>query len=90
MGISRRTRFYSSLVGTLGLFATGCGSDYVVFHPAGPVAQSELNLIVLSTIIVGVVIVLIWVLFAYVLIRFRDTPSNTAPYWPNWQHQPIL
>lgn len=90
MGIRRRIWCYSSLVGALGFFVAGCGSDYVVFHPAGPVAQSELNLIVLSTLIVGVVIVLIWVLFAYVLIRFRDTPDNTAPYWPNWNHHRLL
>ncbi|NMP23270.1 cytochrome c oxidase subunit II [Sulfobacillus harzensis] len=70
--------------------STACSSDYVVFHPAGPVAQSELNLIVLSTIVIGVICVLIWVLWAYVLIRFRDTPGNKAPYWPTWRHNRIL
>lgn len=90
MSIGRRIWLSSFFVAVLGLLTTGCGADYVVFHPAGPVAQSELNLIVLSTIIVSVVIVLIWVLWAYVLIRFRDTPDNKAPYWPNWQHHPVL
>ncbi len=73
-----------------GAAASACGSDYVVFHPAGPVAQSELNLIVLSTIVIGVICVLIWVLWAYVLIRFRDKPDNPAPYWPTWRHHRVL
>ena len=73
-----------------GATSSACGSDYVVFHPAGPVAQSELNLIVLSTLVVGVIIVLIWVLWAYVLIRFRDTPQNPAPYRPTWRHHRVL
>ncbi len=87
---TRRAWVFPAIILFGGLLTPGCGSDYVVFHPAGPVAQSELNLIVLSAIVVGVVIVVIWVLWAYVLIRFRDTPHNTAPYWPHWQHHRVL
>lgn len=83
---SRRVPKRALWLALLGLAATGCGSQYVVFHPAGPVAQSELNVIVLSTVIVGVIIVLVWSLWAYVLVRFRDTPHNKAPYLPEWRH----
>ncbi len=58
----------------------GCGSDFPVFHPAGPVAQMELHMIVLSTLIVSVIILLIWGLWFAVIVRFRDTPHNRAPY----------
>jgi cytochrome aa3-600 menaquinol oxidase subunit 2 len=68
----------------------GCGSDYPVFHPAGPVARMELYIIVLSTIVMTVIILLVWGLFGYVLIRFRDRPGNNAPYRPEWRHQHVL
>lgn len=77
-------------LGLLAPLLSGCGSDYVVFHPAGPVAQSELNLIVLSTIVVGVVIVLVWILWGIILVRFRDTPDNHAPYMPKWHHSRVI
>ncbi len=88
---SGRQRLMKGLgLAVVGLSIAGCGSDYVVLHPAGPVAQSELHLIVLSTVIVGVVILLVWVLWAYVLLRFRDIPGNQAPYLPNWRHHRVL
>ncbi|PSR20612.1 MAG: cytochrome ubiquinol oxidase subunit II [Sulfobacillus acidophilus] len=78
------------LMAAIGLGLSGCGADYSVFHPAGPVAQSELNAVVISTIVVAVIIFLIWGLWLYVLIRFRDTPRNHAPYRPNWrQSRPL-
>lgn len=68
----------------------GCGSDFPVFHPAGPVAQMELHLIVLSTIVVSVIILLIWGLWIVVIVRFRDTPHNRAPYHPASRHNRLL
>lgn len=72
------------------LTLSGCGNHYPVFHPAGPVAQMELNLIVLSIIVVSVVILLIWTLWLIVIIRFRDTPNNQAAYHPQTRHNRLL
>lgn len=90
--MSRKRRLIHQMLITsmLGLAVSGCGRDYTVFHPAGPVAQSELNLIVLSTVVVGIIILLIWALWGYVLIRFRDKPGRKAPYWPTWRHHRVL
>ena len=70
--------------GTAGVLATGCGPQYVVLHPAGPVAQKELNLMALSAVAMGVVILGVFVLFAVTVIRFRAKPGNRNPYLPNW------
>ena len=70
----------------IGLLATGCGKQYVLLHPAGPVAKSELGLIYLSGGAMIFVILLVLVLFTIVLVRFRDKPGNKAPYHPLWDH----
>ncbi len=74
----------------VGLLATGCGPQYVVLHPAGPVGRSELNLMVLSAAAMGLVILAVFILFAIVIIRFRERPGNRAPYMPKWEGQPWL
>ncbi|MCL4494500.1 MAG: cytochrome c oxidase subunit II [Firmicutes bacterium] len=70
----------------IGLLVTGCGQQYVLLHPAGPVAHSELGLIYLSGALMLFIILLVWVLLAIVLVRFRDKPGNKAPYRPLWEH----
>lgn len=61
----------------------GCGSQYLVLHPAGPVATDELRLMTTTSVLMAAVILLVLVLFAIALIRFRDRPGNRAPYTPN-------
>lgn len=67
----------------LALALTGCGSHYVVLHPAGPVGVSELHLMVETSVAMAVVILFVLALFTYALIRFRDRPGRTAPYTPD-------
>jgi len=62
----------------------GCGPQYAVLDPAGPVGHIEYRLIVLSSAAMAVVIGFVYVLFAYVLVRFRDKPGRRAPYRPDW------
>lgn len=73
-----------------GLLSAGCGNQYVVLHPEGPVGQSELNLMILASIAMAIVIVVVFVLYFYAVIRFRDTPGNKAPYRPEWTHNTKL
>ncbi|NMP20886.1 cytochrome c oxidase subunit II [Sulfobacillus harzensis] len=85
-----RQRFrkpYSKLLlvaAAAGLLSTGCGQQYVMLHPAGPVGRQEMHLMILASIAMAIVILIVFVLFFYALIRFRDKPGNTAPYRPDW------
>lgn len=62
----------------------GCGRQYPVLHPAGPVGLQELHLIELSTVLVLIVIVPVLGLLAFIVVRYRDKPGNKAPYKPDW------
>lgn len=77
-------RYVVPLAMVVGLLVSGCGQQYVLLHPAGPVAQSELHLLIVASLAMLVVIVPVFVLLAITVIRFRDKPGNKAPYWPNW------
>lgn len=63
---------------------TGCGSHFVLLHPAGPVARREWHVIELAASAMAVVIAFVFVLFAIALVRFRDVPNNRAAYAPEW------
>lgn len=58
------------------LALTGCGQQIQVLHPAGPVAKQEYNLILWSFGLMFLVVLVVFVLFAYVMIRFRATKEN--------------
>ena len=62
----------------------GCGQQYAVLDPAGPVGASELHLIVLSSLAMAIVIAFVYVVFVYVIWRFRERPGRDAPYVPDW------
>lgn len=76
-------------VGTVALTA-GCGQDIRVFNPAGPVGRSELQLIWLQMTLTAIVIIPVIVLMAWIVIRYRDKPGNTAPYRPDWAESKTL
>lgn len=69
---------------------TGCGNQYLVLNPKGPVAETQYNLIVLSAIICAIVVIPVLAILVYIVYRFRDTPDNKAPYTPNWDDSKIL
>ncbi len=61
-----------SLFTLLTLFLTGCGEPYLsTLNPAGEVAQSQYDLMVLSTAIMVLVIAVVVIIFAIVLLLFR-------------------
>lgn len=72
------------------LFLSGCGSQYRVLDPAGPVGREELHLIILSAVLVGIVIVPVLILLAFIVWRYRDRPGNNAPYMPKWSDSKVL
>lgn len=69
---------------------SGCGSEYVVLNPKGPVAETQYNLIVISTILCAIIIIPVFVITAFIVYRYRDTKDNKAPYKPQWAHNTAL
>ncbi|MCQ6264349.1 cytochrome ubiquinol oxidase subunit II [Fictibacillus sp. WQ 8-8] len=80
----------SALGITLLALLTGCDRRYLVFNPSGPVAQKELDLIVLSAVLCAAVVIPVLVLLFYIVYRYRDKPGNKAPYTPEWNDSKIL
>lgn len=70
--------------GLLTVLLTGCGQQYVLLHPAGPVAAKELHLAELAAVAMGIVIVCVFILFAVTVSRYRDRPNNPHPFLPDW------
>ncbi|SFD43743.1 cytochrome aa3 quinol oxidase subunit 2 [Bacillus sp. 491mf] len=57
------------------LFLGGC-EKIAVLNPQGPVAKSQYDLIIWSLILMSVIIVVVFVLFTIILIRYREKPEN--------------
>lgn len=78
MMMSRWQRVYRFLpILILALVLTGCGDPYLsALDPKGPVAEEQLSLIVLSFIIMVFVSVVVFLIFVYVLVRFRQKPGQ--------------
>ncbi|MBA2874395.1 cytochrome aa3 quinol oxidase subunit II [Thermaerobacillus caldiproteolyticus] len=74
-------KWFSLLPLSLLLFLSGCSENMVVLHPKGPVAKSQYELIVWSCGFMAFIIIVVFVLFTIVLIRYREKPEN-ADYEP--------
>ncbi len=73
-----------------GVLLSGCGSEYIVLNPKGPVAETQYNLIMISVILCSIVVIPVLALTAFIVWRYRDTPDNKAPYKPDWAHNTTL
>ncbi|WP_106769037.1 cytochrome c oxidase subunit II [Paenibacillus faecalis] len=69
------------LLAVFSLLLSGCGrEDLSVLRPQGPVAEGQLDLIKLSISIMLVVIIVVFAIATYVLIKFRRKPGqNEVP-----------
>ncbi|MGV3487393.1 MAG: cytochrome c oxidase subunit II [Tuberibacillus sp.] len=72
------------------ILLTGCGGDYIVLDPKGPVGHTEMRLIILSTILIAIVCVPVLILMIFIVYRYRDKPNNNAPYTPYWDTSRLL
>ncbi|WP_304981319.1 cytochrome aa3 quinol oxidase subunit II [Alkalihalobacillus sp. AL-G] len=65
------------------LFLSGC-SELAVLDPKGPVARSQKDLIMFSIIFMLLIIVVIFGLFTYMVVKYRDRPGRgNKDYDPN-------
>ncbi len=67
--------------GALVVLLTGCGVNVPVLQPKGPVGHEELNLIVFPFILMAGVALVVFAIFAWVMVKYRATPEN-ADYVP--------
>ncbi|MDQ0196323.1 cytochrome c oxidase subunit II [Paenibacillus wynnii] len=66
------------MMSVFALILAGCGrEDLSVLRPQGPVAESSLGLIKLSITIMIVVLLIVFAIAAFVMIRFRRKPNQT-------------
>lgn len=63
---------------------SGCGKNYVVLHPVGPVGLRELHLLTFASAAMAFVAVALFILFAVTLVRYRDRSTRRHPYQPDW------
>lgn len=87
---TRRAFTYTGLAAAATLLLSGCGSQYMVLDPAGPVGQKELHLIILSVILMLIIIIPVLGLLVYIVYRYRDKPGNKAPYDPHHSESKLL
>jgi cytochrome o ubiquinol oxidase subunit 2 len=72
------------------LLVSGCSSQAMVLDPKGPIASGQKDLIIISSILTGVILVPVLALTAFIVFRYRDRPNSYASYRPNWSHSTVL
>jgi cytochrome o ubiquinol oxidase subunit 2 len=78
------------LIMLMAVLLSGCGEQYIVLDPKGPIGESQKDLIYFSTILCAVIIVPVLILTAVIVWRYRDKPGSKASYKPNWEHSTKL
>ncbi|NOV02981.1 ubiquinol oxidase subunit II [Paenibacillus planticolens] len=68
----------------------GCSDQAMVLDPKGPVAETQKNLIYISTVMCLVILVPVLILTAWIVWRYRDKEGRKAAYKPNWAHNTSL
>ena len=69
------------LTGTV-LLLTGCESQQNVLNPQGPVGKSEMDLIYWSIALMTIVVLAVFSIFTFVLIKYRSRPEGNPDYQP--------
>ncbi|WP_017436971.1 cytochrome aa3 quinol oxidase subunit II [Saccharococcus caldoxylosilyticus] len=77
----RGRKWFAWLPFSLLLLLSGCSENIAVLNPKGPVAKVQYDLIMWSIGFMLLIIAVVFVLFAVVLIRYREKPEN-ANYEP--------
>jgi len=78
------------LIMLMAVMLSGCGEQFIVLDPKGPIGESQKDLIYFSTILCSIIIVPVLILTAIIVWRYRDKPGSKAPYNPNWEHSTKL
>lgn len=61
------------------------GCDYLLFDPKGPIAAEQMNLIILSFLVMMIVVVPVILMTVFFSVKYRAN-NEKADYEPNWEH----
>ncbi|MFC4324190.1 cytochrome aa3 quinol oxidase subunit II [Litchfieldia salsa] len=81
---SFRYIMFSILLVAVSSVLSGC-EKLLIFDPQGPVAKSQADLIIFSIIFMLVIVVVVFVLFGYIIWKYRETNRN-KDYEPPHEH----
>lgn len=91
MKLSKVTkRMAAILMPVLLLLTTGCTKNIVVLDPKGPIAEQQMDLMIVSLILSCIVIVPVLVMTAIIIWRYREREGRKAAYTPRWEHSTRL
>ncbi|BFT71761.1 ubiquinol oxidase subunit II [Paenibacillus sp. P36] len=68
----------------------GCSGQAMVLDPKGPIAETQKDLMYISTVMCLVILVPVLALTAWIVWRYRDREGSKASYKPNWAHNTTL
>lgn len=74
----------------MAVMLSGCGDQYLVLDPKGPIGESQKDLIWITVWLCAIILVPVLILTAYIVWRYRDKKGNKAGYQPNWEHSTKL
>jgi len=78
------------LVIVMAVVLAGCGEQYIVLDPKGPIGSTQRDLIVITTVLCSIIIVPVLIMTAVIGWRYRDRKGSKAKYKPNWDHNSKL
>ena len=70
---------------TLSLLPLLGGCDYLLFDPKGPIAAEQMDLIILSFLVMMIVVVPVILMTVFFAVKYRAN-NTEAEYKPNWEH----
>lgn len=87
-------RYYRLLIPMLimlmAVLLSGCGEQFLVLDPKGPIGQSQKDLIYFTTILCVIITIPVFILTGFIAWRYRDKKGSKASYKPDWEHSTKL
>lgn len=80
----------AALAGLAGLAVLLSGKTIAVLAPRGEIAARQLDLIIFAALLSMAVVIPVFILTIYIVVKYRDKPGRKARYKPNWDHSGAL
>lgn len=77
------------LIMLMAMLLSGCGEQYLVLDPKGPIGESQKDLIYITTILCAIVFIPVMIMTIVIVWRYREN-NKKAEYKPKWEHNKKL